>query len=152
MILANENDIYIFFEIIEQLEPKSILDLGMFLKRVGSVSRNIMNREMPCDIRLDGVDFFPEINFPVWNNIYDEIIDYKTYFGNNQNRKYDCTILLGTEELKKAVPFSEIIKAVEENTRYMLVSCDSEIMIQKKHKIVDLKVENDTYYLMDFGE
>lgn len=152
MILANENDIYIFFEIIEQLEPKSILDLGMFLKRVGSVSRKIMNNELPCDIRLDGVDFFPEINFPVWNNVYDEIINYKTYFGNNQNRKYDCAILLGTKELKKTVSFSEIINAVEENARYMLVSDDSEIQTQKKHKIVDLKVEGDTYYLIDFGE
>ena len=35
MILKNENSIYMFYEVIEQLESEKILDVGMFLKRVG---------------------------------------------------------------------------------------------------------------------
>ena len=58
MILKNENDIYIYFETIAQLEPKTILDVGMFLKRIGSVSRKAMDGGVPEDVRLDGVDFF----------------------------------------------------------------------------------------------
>ena len=50
MILRNENSIYMFYEIVEQLEPASILDMGMFLKRAGSVSRKIMDRK--CQRRL----------------------------------------------------------------------------------------------------
>ena len=53
MILKNENDIYLYFETIEQLEPKHILDVGMFLKRIGSVSRKVMDREVLADIRLE---------------------------------------------------------------------------------------------------
>lgn len=73
MIIKSENSIYIFYEIIRQLEPNSILDMGMFLKRVGSVSTKIMGREIPEQIVLDGVDFFPEISFPVWDTIYHQV-------------------------------------------------------------------------------
>ena len=58
-----ENDIYLYFETVQQLEPQRVLDIGMLLKRAGSVSRKAMNREVVEGIQLDGVDFFPEMNF-----------------------------------------------------------------------------------------
>ena len=65
MILKNENSIYMFYEAIEQLEPEKILDVGMFLKRTGAVSRKVMSRDIPEDRQLTGIDFFPELTFPV---------------------------------------------------------------------------------------
>ena len=73
MILTNETDIYTFFEIIDKSEAGSILDVGMFLKRIGSVSRQVKEKEIPRDRILTGVDYFEEIQCPVWNNIYDKI-------------------------------------------------------------------------------
>ena len=68
MILKNENDIYMYFETIEQLAPQRVLDIGMFLKRIGSVSRKVMDREVPAEVCLDGIDLFPQFQFPVWRN------------------------------------------------------------------------------------
>lgn len=68
MIIRNENDIYIYFEVITQLEPRKILDIGMFLKRIGSVARKVMDEELSEELVLDGVDLFPEIDFPVWKD------------------------------------------------------------------------------------
>ncbi len=62
MILKNENDIYMYFETIEQLAPQRVLDIGMFLKRIGSVSRKVMDREVPAEVCLDGIDF-PNFSF-----------------------------------------------------------------------------------------
>ncbi len=47
MVLTNRSAIYIYFDLIKQLEPKRILDIGMFLKRTGSVSRKMMARQVP---------------------------------------------------------------------------------------------------------
>ena len=44
--MLKKNDIYIFFETMKQLEPHSILDIGMFFKRIGAVSRNAMDEEI----------------------------------------------------------------------------------------------------------
>ena len=80
MILKNENSIYMFYEAIEQLEPEKILDVGMFLKRTGAVSRKVMSRDIPEDRQLTGIDFFPELTFPVWNMIYDQIETAESYY------------------------------------------------------------------------
>ena len=152
MIITNENDIYIYFEVIEQLEPQKILDFGMFLKRAGSVSRKVMNREVPEKVRLDGVDFFPETNFPVWKNIYDRITDYRIFFNNGTSGKYDCSILLGIRELQEKVSLTQIINAARNNSRYALISDISSPWMEAGCRIADLKVEDDIYYLVDFGE
>ena len=98
MILKNENDIYIFFEAIEQLEPGRVLDVGMFLKRIGCVSRKAMNREVPEETQLDGVDFFPETNFPVWDGIYDSVLDVDGFAAKGTPDLYGLAVVLGTEE------------------------------------------------------
>lgn len=152
MILTNENDIYIFYEVIEQLEPQRILDMGMFLKRIGSVSRKAVNREVPEGVRLDGVDFFPEISFAAWKNVYDEILEYRNLGDMNPGREYDCTILLGIEEIQTKMPLSEIIQKVQKCSRYVLTDRMAAAWKETKCRIVDLKVEDDIYYLVDFGE
>ena len=70
MIIMNKNDIDIYFITIEQLEPKNILDIGMFLKRTGIIIRTI-----PESVQLDSIDLFPEVDLLVWNQLYDNIYD-----------------------------------------------------------------------------
>ena len=73
MILNNQNDMYLYFQMINELQPDSVLDAGMFLKRAGSVSRQMMGCGISEDVRLDGIDFFPELQLPVWKTIYNKI-------------------------------------------------------------------------------
>lgn len=154
MILKNENDIYIFFEIIGQLKPQRILDVGMFLKRVGSISRKIMNQEVPEAVKLDGVDFYSEINFPVWKNIYNRIIDAEEFGKKEEGSKYELAVLLGIKELQKKMPVEKIMEKIKASARYILI----DEMVDKwqaqypQVKVIDLKVEQNIYFLIDFGE
>lgn len=154
MILTNQNDIYIFFEVIRQIEPKSILDIGMFLKRAGSVSRKAMDGEVAEDIRLDGIDFFREIDFPVWKNIYNRIIDYQVFLAEDEKQTYDLVILLGADALRQIISLKEIARKATELSRYVLTDkfADVWVMQHADAKVIDLKVEEDTYFLIDFGE
>lgn len=162
MILKNENDLYIYFETIEQLEPQKILDIGMFLKRIGSVSRKVMNREVPQAISLDGVDFFPGTDFLAWKNIYDHRMDADCFFnqvmeyaGRKQgvSKEYDLAVMLGINDLCQQTGFGSIINKLPEYTRYLLAD---QIIDEWKSKwqeaeIINLQVEEDIYFLLDFG-
>ena len=47
--ITKKSDIFFFYQIIAHTNAKSILDLGMFFERVGAVSRQIGDAELPED-------------------------------------------------------------------------------------------------------
>lgn len=94
MILTSETDIYVFFEIIDKVEAESILDVGMFLKRVGSVSRQIKDKEISKDKTLVGVDFFPKVMCPIWNCIYDTVYTASEFFQKESTKKYSLATVI----------------------------------------------------------
>lgn len=153
MIIRNENDIYIYFETITQLEPQKILDVGMFLKRVGSVARKAMDGEVPEEIKLDGVDLFPEVDFPVWKQVYSEIFDKEEFLSSDKTRAYDLAVALGTEEMQKRNPFSELAEVIKDSACYLLTDARPDTWGRevRNAQINDLHVEQDTYYLINFG-
>lgn len=63
----------IYFSVINDIMPETVLDIGMFLKRNGSVSRASGGLSIKNQIILDGVDVMPSINLGVYKTIYDHI-------------------------------------------------------------------------------
>lgn len=98
MTLTSETDIYAFFEIIDKAEAEHILDVGMFLKRIGSVSRQVKDKGIPADKTLTGVDFFPEVVCPVWNTIYDAIYKPNEIFIPENHQSYELATVIQLEE------------------------------------------------------
>lgn len=76
-MITDRNDIYLYFEWIKQAKPTSILDFGIFLQRIGAVSRQVMNCEIPTDIVLEGISMKENIQ-PVYTTIYDKITNIKS--------------------------------------------------------------------------
>lgn len=72
-VVTDADEIFTYFEVIRQLSPSSILDVGMMLKRMGAVSRQAMHCAVPQSVRLDGIDFYPEVEMPIYGTIYDHI-------------------------------------------------------------------------------
>jgi len=151
MILANENSIYIYYEAIKQLEPKRILDVGMFLKRIGNVSRCAMECEVPAEIRLVGVDFFPEVSMPVWEAIDDEIIGIDTFEEIAGEKQYDLAIAFGMAKGKEQMDIRQYFEQMAICARYILIDDILPYLseLQKEWKIHDLHVDEDTYYLLE---
>ena len=73
-MIKNNNIMYIFCEVINQLEPESILDVGMFYKSIGGVSRQILNADISRSIYITGVRTDEKDNLNVYNKVYDDII------------------------------------------------------------------------------
>lgn len=94
ILITDERDIFTYFELIRRMNPTSILDIGMFLKRVGAIDRQVMDCEILPQVQLDGVDIFPEIDFPVYRRIYNHIFTMDTM----PKDKYDMAIMLNVNK------------------------------------------------------
>lgn len=97
-IITDGNDIYVYFELIRQINPANILDVGMFLKRIGAVARQAMNCEVPRQICLEGIDLFPQIKIPIYRGIYNEIYELEAIDARLSTRHYDLAVLLRVNE------------------------------------------------------
>lgn len=153
MILKNENDIYMYFETIEQLAPQRVLDIGMFLKRIGSVSRKVMDRELPAEVCLDGIDLFPQLQFPVWDTVYDVRVSLNRFLAEPKEKRYDLAVFLGMDAVLLELPLSQLAEALPLCARYLLVDRFPQIWRECWSYALarDLKVEDSGYYLLDFG-
>lgn len=153
MILKNENDIYMYFETIGQLEPQRVLDIGMFLKRIGSVSRKVMDRELPAEVCLDGIDLFPQLQFPVWDTVYDVRVSLNRFFAEPKENRYDLAVFLGMDAVLLELPLSQLAEALPLCARYLLVDRFPQIWRECWSYALarDLKLEDSGYYLLDFG-
>lgn len=103
--ITDSDEIYYYFEMINSVTPQSVLDVGMFLKRIGAISRQAMSCEISQSVRLYGIDFFPEAKMMVYQNIYDEILTKRQFFGQErvpwEQISFDVAVLLETEHYLK---------------------------------------------------
>ena len=67
--LVDSDTIFLYFKVINDIQPKKVLDMGMLLKRAGALSRDIGNIEIDEGILLDGVDLLPEVDAGVYSGI-----------------------------------------------------------------------------------
>lgn len=151
IVISDENMNYIFFQVINRIEAKRVLDVGMFLKRTGSVSRGMMDEKISESVQLVGIDFWPEITFPVWKYIYNDVYTVEEYLKAEEGKKYDLAVLLGKLELSESIGYDEIVKKVKRQASYLLTDTLSEELqngIQEK-KIKELKVDEATFFLLD---
>lgn len=135
MILTSETDIYAFFEIIDRTEAVSILDVGTFLKRIGSVSRQVKDKEITTDKKLIGVDFFHEVVCPVWNTIYDAIYKPNEIFFKENHQKYELATVM---QLEKCMDEEEVLpmwKWLSTHVSYIM----TDWKIEEVKKIITVK-------------
>lgn len=99
MFFTDKDDIYTYFEVIRQLRPSLVLDVGMFLKRCGAIARQVADSSIDPKIRLVGIDFFPDFQIPIYETIYDEIYPVETLSDVSFcSRTFDLAIALSLPE------------------------------------------------------
>lgn len=113
--ITDKNDMFVYFEVIRQIQPAAVLDIGMLLKRVGAVTRQLMGREISPQLLLEGLDLLQDTDYEVVHTIYNTV--YKDA-AKLPDRRYDLAFLLRSEEL--------IDRTTEEKLwQYLCVHADS---------------------------
>lgn len=149
--MYKQNDIFVFYEIINDIKPEKVLDVGMFLKCVGSVSRKAMSTEIDEKIWLTGIDLMPVIQFPVLRSIYDEIYTIQEFICKEESiTKYDLGIYLKVENRKLLGKEMKIMDKILSKCCYFF-SNDRDLLKVYEKKVKDtitVNVENNEYYIL----
>lgn len=145
-----QNDIFAFYEVINDIKPQKVLDVGMFLKSVGSVSRKIMNLEIDEKVWLMGIDFCPVIQFPVFREIYNEIYTTKEFIHKEETiKRIDLGIYLEARNRKLLGKEKQIIEKVLGKCSYFLSNDVNlqELCEKRPEDTITIHVENNEYYI-----
>lgn len=108
MIQRDIDKLMSFFDVASELEAQSVLDVGMYLKRTGCVSRMALGRRLDEKVHLTGVDILPELQLPVWEQAYDRIIDSESFLNSDEDICYDVAFLFGAPGVGQRMPWKEL--------------------------------------------
>lgn len=148
-LITNQNDIYIFFEIIKQIEPKSIIDLGMFLKRIGNISRQTANEEISGAVRMDAVDYLGDLQVPVYERVYNNIYNESAFL--KSAATYELAVILRPERIVSREREECLWSHLKGKVPYVLTDCEDENrkgFLAGKGKSVELKLNSNVYELI----
>lgn len=90
------NKIYLkyYFEIIKQVHPESILDVGMLLKRYGMICRQAGEYEIDSKVNITGIDYLADYEVGVFDHIYNQIITQEELLNGSYKQNPDLVFFL----------------------------------------------------------
>ena len=149
-ISNDQSDTFFYFEIIKETAPKSILDADMFLRRIGAISKSVGDLSMTPHTLLDGIDFFPEYDFPIYHTIYDNIFDPK----DDIITKYDLSILTSPMDIFSKDETSKLIDRLSSISSRIALGIPDEkelSLLSSYGKVTDLHVDDKLYALVSIS-
>ena len=146
--ITDQNDMFTFFQVINQIEPVSVVDVGMFLKRIGGVSRNILDQTIDENLRLDAVEVIDNISLPVYDTIYNDIITLEKI---NSLQNPELVIMMRLTGILDDAELKHVVLWASENARYIVTDADTYREMCKYNlnvRVREITVDSDIYYLI----
>lgn len=145
--ITNQNDIYLYFEAIRQMKAKSVLDIGMTLKRCGAVCRQVADSAIEPAVHLCGIDLDPETTPPVYHSIYQEILAQESLFKKTTGH-YDLAVLLNLP--KDVLSDQALLKYTRDHAAYLLSDREAEhclLQYFSREGMQTITLDHDQYLL-----
>lgn len=152
-MITDTDVMYVYCEIINQLEAQKILDIGMFFKAVGAVSRSILDMQIPQEYNITGVDIDKMPYLDIYDTIYNRITDVEELFKcAYQKEKYDLITFIGAEKEKLSdVARKNILVKLAENAKNILTYNDDEALLEKYGTVISVTINDKKYALATVG-
>lgn len=148
--LVNQNDIYLYFETIRQLHAKSVLDIGLTLKRCGAICRQVADSAIDPAVHLCGIDFDPETTPPVYQSLYQELLSPEAFMHKGTaDDQYDLAVLLNLP--KDILTDQTLLGYIKDHASYLLTDKSASkillpFFLKKEAKTIAL--DHDSYLLI----
>lgn len=148
MYITDQEDMIFWFSIIENNGAKTVLDIGLFLERIGAIARQVGGMALPSQTRLDGYNLSSQQPLPIYETVYDQIIIKQE----DLNTHYDLGLLLGIPEEWNM----DVIKLIIRSRTLSLLAVDIPVFEMLKKAGVDLsnscevRTDNREYRLISF--
>jgi hypothetical protein len=144
--ITNQNDIFFFFEMIKKIEPDSILDVGLFLQRIGAISHHVLDMSIPEGVVCDGIRLGDQVIFPVTQTLYRSFYDLC-----EPDASYDLVSLMGATDFLSRSQEETLWQWLKTHARCVITDCkqvESMPYLQTKGAYTSYLLENDTYALI----
>ena len=138
-MINNENIMYMYCNVLEQIEPEKVLDIGLFHRQIGGVSRTILNSEVPKKCFITGIDLENSKNYGVYNTIYDEIVKSEEIAGLS-DAEYDLAVFL--DKKIKGLERKNLFDFVKSNCKCIFAYEEDNLYLQTWGNKIKLNVNN----------
>lgn len=147
--ISNTDDIFVYLQIIKQTDSGSILDIGLFLKRIGAISRNIRGESIPDDAFLYGIDPCPEIEMAVFYTIYNGIC-HVSAISDMADKHFDLAIMLRPEGIFTKEQIEKCYDFISSHSKKLLINSSQKNDIGRfvSGKITEYSSGADSYCLI----
>lgn len=119
----------VYFYIINDLMPDSVLDIGMLLKRNGSVTRSAGGLSISWQMILDGVDVMPDLKAGVYSVIYNHITSLDDFISEvcsgHFEKRYDLIVAFDLCDFIDDKQAEIIIPSLLNNSESLLLDSSS---------------------------
>lgn len=150
-IITGSNNIYIYFKAVDLCAVNSMLDVGMFLKRCGCISRQAMDQQIPVSVDLTGIDLMPDYPLLVYNQIYNRIAA-REEIEREPDRFYDLSVMLCLPPLVSKVEEIHLWMMAVRQSRAILADYESSSYFLKQGLFTDahvISVDGENYCLIN---
>ena len=106
-VITNQETLAIYFHQVNERHPQSVLDIGMVLKRLGTVSRQARGNEISKDLLLCGIDYFSQFHMEVYHKVYNTIL--------SRGQFLNCLLTLPAFDMVVLLEMDEILDREEED-------------------------------------
>ena len=132
-MISNENTMYMYCNVLGQIEPEKILDIGLFYRQIGGVSRTILNSDVPKKCFITGID--------LENSKNDEIIRTEDIAGLS-DVEYDLAVFF--DKKIKGLERKNLFDFVKSNCKCIFAYETDDVYLQNWENKRKLNVNNVT--------
>jgi hypothetical protein len=137
MPTSDVHNIVPILTLVQQLQPRSVLDIGCGFGKYGVLLReylDVWNERLEADswqVRLEGIDAFAPYHNPIWDFIYQKVHIGEAQKLLPQLEEFDVILIADViEHLERDVAI-ELVKYSLEKAKFLIVSTPKEFYLQQ---------------------
>lgn len=142
-IFCNSNSyLNCYIEIIRQICPESILDIGMLMKRYGMLCRQVGEYEIDSKANITGIDYLADYKVGVFDHIYNQIITQKELLNGSYKQNPDLVFFLDPSLFFLIEEQKIIWQWVINHARYVVTNSKDENFVTQELRKRTLQLED----------
>lgn len=144
-----KEDLYVYYEVIKQIGPESIIDVGMFLMRVGNISRQSMSCEIDGTITLDGI-CFDKKHLPIYGVVYNEIVPVDALWSDDISCRYELGLAISVADRISLDEYKRVIDWLSKHTSYAVVDYNLAVDYDRYGRAEAIESNGEQFVLISF--
>ncbi len=144
IVLTDPEEMMLYAAMINQIDADHILDIGMYMKRIGAVSRSFQEFYIEEEKDITGLELTP-LRIPIEERLYQRIVP-KDFFGECED-SFGLVFALHVKELMGSLEYIKMWQWLSGHAGYVITD-DVEAANLMGRRATEFPMTNATYYII----